>query len=484
MIRPGAWLGLPPGVPDPLYDLGLWRDLLTLVAAAAAWLLAQERRAAALVASVIFAVLAIGFWVLALGRAYGVFVDSEITRWAADVSVAARAGGAEGFLVGEPGIGAPWTLLAASGIPAHLLILSGTLAPLVLVPAIALVIAVLGSPRPAWLGATLWLAASTGSLEVLRGMGLVDGAWSRPVASAALVLAVALVLLAGRLMPAAAWPVGAAIVVLVGALPAVDSTTLALADALWLLTFDQWPWFVLAGIGLARTSPAARALLLGGAIGSVAGSLVGGGAWVAHGAYRVGIILAAAAGLEVVTEKLALAARAQGGRVALATPARLLAAAVFAAMAGGFLAWWDPWRLDPTARASAEPVAPALDEAMAWVRANTDPQGTFVAAADFAPAVAVLGGRRLLRAPGLATAPDEERRLRTERAVVAGRVVPDLVRRYRLRYVLAAPGDFLEHGLDDPVDLVGRGGLRLLYVNARGMRIYELPPPGPSEAVK
>lgn len=483
MIRPGAWLGLLPGVPDPLYDLGLWRDLLTLVAAAVAWLLAKGRTGSAFAASVVFAVLAIGFWVLALGRAYGVFVDPEITRWAAHVSVAARAGGAEGFLVGEPGIGAPWTLLAASGVPAELLILSGTLAPLVLIPAIALVIVVLGSPRPAWLATILWLAASTGSLAALRGLGLVDGAWRRPVASAALILMTVLVLLAARALPARAAFVTGVGIVLLACRPGIDATVLGTADALLLLTLDQWPWLVPAGVGLMRGDRAARALAAGGAVAVLAAPWSGGGAWLGHGAYRIGLLLFAATGLVVLADKVALAIGAPEGRVRLATPPRLLALVVFAAMAGGFLVWWDPWRMDPIARASAEPVAPALDEAMAWVRANTDPQGTFVASADFVPAVAVLGGRRVLRAPGLAAAPDDERRLRAERAILTGRAVPDLVRRYGLRYVFAAPGDFVAHGLADPIDLLGRGGLRLLYVNARGMRVYELPP-GPSEAVK
>jgi len=264
-------------------------------------------------------------------------------------------------------------------------------------------------------------------------------------------------------------------VVVAGAVLGHDGTGLGLGPALLLMTFDQWPWVIPAAVGWARSEPAERALLIGGASCVLASSVLGGGAWIGHGAFRIGLLLAAARGLAFMAETLA------PKRVA---PPTVLALVVFAAMSGGFLVWWDPFRMDEVARDSAPPVAPALEDAMEWVQANTAPEGSFVASAHYAAAVAVLGGRRVLRAPGLAEAPDEERRLRTERAIVAGRAVPELIRRYGLRYVLAAPGDFDEHGLVDPIDLQGRGGLRLRYVNDRGLRIYELPETGPPPAVK
>jgi hypothetical protein len=482
MIRPGSWLGLPAGVPDPLYDLGYWRDLLTLVAAAAAWLHGRDRGRSGFAAAVVFGVFAIGFWVLALGRPYGVLVDPALTRWAADVSVLAEAGGADGFLAGEPGLGAPWTTLAALGTPRALLLLSGTLTPLLLVPALALGAAGLASPARAWIAATLFMAAGPGSLDALRGLGLVDGAWRRPLASAFLLAAVGLVLLASRLLPArAALGLAVVAVVVAGALGA-DGARLGLPDSVPLLTLDQWPWALAALLGARHVGPGAAGLLAGGGLAVLASPLLGGGAWIGHGAYRLGLLVAAAEGLGVLAEGLAAAAGRGVPRVA--TAPRVLAVLAFAALAGGFLVWRDPFRMDPVARASAEPFAPALEDAMAWVRANTAPQGTFVASAEFAPAVAILGGRRVLRSPGLAVAPDDERRLRAERAILAGRDVPDLVRRYGLGYVLAAPGDFARHGIQDPIELEGRGGMRLLYLNARGIRIYEIPRPGASGAVK
>ena len=143
-------------------------------------------------------------------------------------------------------------------------------------------------------------------------------------------------------------------------------------------------------------------------------------------------------------------------------------------IAGSFLTWWDPPRMDPLARTSLEPIPDGLAETMDWVRSSTDPQGVFVAGEDYAPAVAVLGGRRVLRAPTLFTAADEERRLRTERAVLSGRRVDGLLRRYGVRYVLLAPGQFRDHRLAEPWGIES-AGFPPLYESRSGLRVYELP---------
>ena len=152
----------------------------------------------------------------------------------------------------------------------------------------------------------------------------------------------------------------------------------------------------------------------------------------------------------------------------------MLGAIVAVTIAGSFLTWWDPPRTDPLARLSLEPIPDGLTDAMDWVRASTDPGGVFVAGEDYAAAVAVLGGRRVLRAPTLLTAPDDERRLRTERAILSGRRVDELVRRYGVRYVLLAPGQFRDHGLREPWAMES-AGLPLLYRSPSGLRVYELP---------
>src|SRR5207249_4287107 len=80
--------GRPPGEPDIDLHAGLLRYLL--LALALLWVLAalQGRRAAFLLAGVVFVLVASGFWIAALGRPYGLFVDPEITRREANMSVA------------------------------------------------------------------------------------------------------------------------------------------------------------------------------------------------------------------------------------------------------------------------------------------------------------------------------------------------------------------------------------------------------------
>ena len=80
ITRAGALLGLPPGVPDPVWHIAFWRDLLVVLALAAAASEARGRRALALGIATLFAILAVGFWVAALGRPYGVLSDPGTTR--------------------------------------------------------------------------------------------------------------------------------------------------------------------------------------------------------------------------------------------------------------------------------------------------------------------------------------------------------------------------------------------------------------------
>ena len=179
----------------------------------------------------------------------------------------------------------------------------------------------------------------------------------------------------------------------------------------------------------------------------------------------------------LATHGLRVLADEASARALLATrlAARMGSAAlVLATLAGSMVVWWEPTRLDPVARASLDPVSPGALEAMAWLRANTPPSAVIVAGEDYAPSVAVLGGRRVLRAPTLAVASDEERRLRAQRALLAGRPVPDLVERYGLRYVLTAPGQFRDEGPPDAKGLAGRAGLRLVYASPRGVQVYEI----------
>lgn len=480
ILHPGGLVGLPAGVLSVTYDVAWWRELLLILALAAGVSEARARRGAALGFAVAYAVLAVGFWVAALGRPYGVLVDPDATRWAADVSVSGWAGGSERFLAGEPGGGSVWTSLARRLRP-DLVILIPTVLPLLVLPAAALAIAWLWGRPEAGLAAILWVGGATSTLDALRGTGFLTGLWSRPLASLSWVVAAAAVFIVARLPLFRRTP--AAIGVLVVSSWAVlgrRGPTLGLADALLTLTLDNHVWLLL-GAGLRRRrDPAACALVVGGAVLVLARALGGpGDAWAGSAFFRLGLVLAATEW--VVANAPALAPTRWPERIAR-TSARLgvvverlpQAAIVVLVLAGGLIAWWDPPRTDPVARESLEPVPEALAEAMDWLRTHTPPSASVLAAESYAGAVPILGGRRVLRAPGLLTASDEERRLRLQRAVLTGHPPPALLQRYGLGYLFIALGDFRDEGVTQPEDLDALAALRLVYANAKGMRVYEI----------
>jgi len=156
-------------------------------------------------------------------------------------------------------------------------------------------------------------------------------------------------------------------------------------------------------------------------------------------------------------------------------PLSLGLAVLFASsVPGSFLAWWDPPKLDPVAKASLAPLSPNLLGPMDWVRRETPREAVFIASEEYSAALLALAGRRVLRAPLLEEARDDERRVRTERVTLSGRDPGPLRTRYRVSHVLVAPGDFRAHGLRAPEELEGRGRFRRLYADAEGLRVYAL----------
>ena len=480
ILGPGGLLGLPPGVPSPTWDVAWWRDLLVLAALAAAWSEARARRGAALAFAILFALLAVAFWVAALARPYGVLVDARTTAWAADVSVAGWSGGEDRFLAGETAPPGVWRFLARHLRP-DLVLLIPTLMPLIILPTGGLAVAFLWDKREARLAAILWIGAATGALDAARGVAFVPLLWSRPRASLLWVATAAVVFLVARLgVPARLRVALGVAVVLAWALLGRGGPDLGLADTAWALTLDSHLWLVLGALGLRRTrDPAASALVGGGALLALVRSAGGpGDVWAGAAFCRLGLVLAAAAEIEAIASGLASAFddRFRGAMARLGlVPDRLPQAVVVAlVLAGGFLAWWDPVRTDPIARASLEPVSETLMDTMGWLRTHTPAEAVILADDDYASAIPVLAGRRVLRAPLLLAASDEERRLRLQRTVLAGRPTAALLQRYGLRYVFIAPGQFRSEGVVDPEDLDRLDGLRLVYENGKGMRVYEV----------
>jgi len=480
ILRPGAILGLPEGVPDAVFHVVALRYLLLLLALLWALAALKGRGRIVLLAGLAFATAAVGFWVLALGRPYGLFVDGPITRAAAEASVVAASGSrAETFLAGEAAPATAPVVLAGLGVPASILIVAPTFMPLVLLAVTAVLIYVACPDRAqAPVAASLWLAFSTGDLETLRGMGIVPGAWSHPWPAVA---AIALVLLALLPVPAlarAAAVVGAGFFLL--RLPMVGEAVprFGIAQAALLLTLDQGPWLPLAAWGLWRGAwAAARGLVAAGAALVLAGSLGLVDVWGGHVLYRIGLLLAACGPVDVLARRMGEALQAARPSLSRHGEAAWLGRAVLVAafVPGSFLAWWSPVRLDPVAEASVYPHSSRIVAVADWIRAGTPPGASFLAPPDYGPDIAVLAGRRVLRAPALGEAADEVRRQRVERLVLAGRPPEGPLRYYNLRYVFLAPGGFPDHGIRGPEDLESRGGFALRHA-ADEFRIYELTP--------
>jgi hypothetical protein len=479
ILRPGALMGLPEGVPDPVFHVVALRWTLLLLALVWAAAAARARGLAVLGAGLLFAFVASGFWVLALGRPYGLFVDTVATRAAAEASVvSASASRAETFLAGEAAPRTPAVVLAGWGVPANALILFPTLLPPFFLAAVAvLVYAAYPDRSQAPLASSLWLAFSTGDLETLRGMGILPGLWAHPWSALAVL---GLALLALLPLPPA-WRlsmVGAAGLLLLRAPFVGDpSTHLGLAPSCLLLTLDQAVWLPLAAWGLWRGAwVVARVLVSVGAalvLAAVAWPAVD--AWAGHAVYRLGLILAACGPVDLLIGRVGQSLAAVPSLSRYRDTRSLGLAALLASLApASFLAWWNPVRLDPLAEASVYAQASRIAAVMDWMRTATPSDAVFLAPPAYGPDIAVLAGRRVLRAPLLGEAPDEVRRQRVEQRVLAGK--PSSKRDYyNLRYVFLPPGGFPDHDIGDAEDLERRPGFVLRYA-ADEFRIYELTP--------
>lgn len=478
-MRPGELLGLPPGVPDLLAQAPALRYLLVGSAVLWALVLARARPWLGLLAGVLFFEVAAGFWVLGLGRPYGLLADPAATRRAAEIGVAAAAGGPEGFLVDVPAPGWWSVRLAHRGVSPFWLLIGPTLLPMVAPVVVALLVHVLARPpEPAARAALLWLAFGTGDLDAVRGVGFLPGLWSRPASAVAFLVAVAGLLLAMRAAPVRRLWIGAAALLIPAAAASPAGVSLPLGGALLALTFDQWIWLVLGGIGLARGADAvARALAAAGAAVLLLGALVpalGLDAWTGHAFYRLGLLLAAAGPAGEWCVRVGEWLK-RWPRLAPLRAERLgLAALVTVAVPGAFVTWWDPVAMDPVADESRLPLRPVLTDALAWIRRETPATAVFAASPVHAPAVAALGGRRVLRAPSLVTTADDSERWVLEQHLLEGHAPRRTLPRWGVSHLFLAPGDYADRGLAGPELLDGAPHLRLRYRNAEGYRVYEV----------
>jgi len=307
-------------------------------------------------------------------------------------------------------------------------------------------------------------------------VGFVPGLWAHPGSGLLILGIVAVVLVVGRrpLREVAATALGggatAAWLLVKGPFEG-----LGLPDAALLLTLDQVPWCVLAVWAWPRSAtPAARALIVGGAaLVFLSAVPLGVDAWGSHALYRFGLLLASAGPVTTLAARAGDWLVRRPGFARFASLRLGTALLVLACAPVCFLTWWTPIRIDPLMNGSREPLSDRLREAMAWVRSRTPPTAVFLASPDYAPYVAVLGGRRVLRAPGLAVADDDIRRDRAEDKLLRGRP-GKLGSLYGLTHVFIGPGDFLDYGIASPEELEKRGRFRLLYRDSSDLRVYEI----------
>jgi hypothetical protein len=476
VIPPRDLLGLP--APERLLDEAVLRWVMLLGALALAWLAVRVSGRAAALAALALCAVPVLYWIAALGRPFGLLEDADATRRLALVAVRSQAPGAVSWLAKDPL--PPWGLAALMPPgPIDTLVALPSFAPLVALLGVALVLLASVPSSRAPLAAVLWLAAGSGGLDWLRGGGLLPGAWRQPEAAFLLPASVAMLALAGRLPRAPAALLAAVGAGLMALAPAGEP--LGPLEALLLLTVDQGFW---SGPLIGRLLPRVRAALPRPDRGGLWLAAVGAGLVVAASAgapvnlwggamlFRCGLLLLAAHDLPALVPRLAgFWERAP----LVADPARVaLVLSLAFLLPGGVLAWWDPARGDAQFRASSEAVTPAYAPLVRFIRDQTPPGSVFIASADYAPVVATLGGRPVLRAPSLGEASDDPLRRRVEGAILGGRRYPPAAPDYGVRYVVVGLGDFAARGIRRPEDLEGRAGLVRRYADARGYRVYEV----------
>jgi hypothetical protein len=482
-LRPADLLGLPAA--DLVHDVALFRYVMVVLAVAWALVVARAKPVVAVASGGLYALVAAGFWVTLLGRPYGLFADPAVTRRVAECAVAAASGGWEGILSGEParGIGA-W--LGRHGIAPPLLMLGPTLLAPLVVPVVGQLLYHFWSRRDrAWVGALLWLAFASGDLDALRGPALLPGLWAHPLGALGFVATAGLVLVGTRDPRGRRWVVAGMAVFaawlgagLFWAAVGESVTPLGPFARASLVTLDQGLWLPLGWYGLLRRGePASRALVLAGLALFVLP--LGVEPWGPLALYRLGLILAAAAPAAELCTFAGRRLKEAQARLAEIPDVRVGAAAALLALApGSFPVWWPPVQLDAVFAESLDPVPTTVAEVADAVRAHTPPSAVVLAGREYAPAVAALAGRRVLRAPALAPAPDDGARWKAEERTLAGRPDAPAARPYGVTHVLMAIGDFAEHGLTSPEELASLPGFELVWQHAEGIRLYAVRPIG------
>ena len=145
---------------------------------------------------------------------------------------------------------------------------------------------------------------------------------------------------------------------------------------------------------------------------------------------------------------------------------------------GGIRRGWIPWRGQP----GADPRR--ARRRMDWIRANTDPAACSWPARITPPRWPSSAGGACCARRRCSPLPDDERRVRAERAVLSGRRVDTFCGRYGVRYVLLAPGSSADHRLAEPWAIESAGLGRSSISTRAGCACTSCRRPPDNDAVK
>jgi hypothetical protein len=486
-LRPGAWLGLPTGWPDPIDDAALLRLVLVSIAILCGILVARAHKKAAFVSGVSFAICAIGFWFACLERPYGLLVDPERDVALCEIAVHSVAEQPEsGCVLGTPSVSHLYAGLgqvgARLGLPLDALLSLPSLLPLVSFVIMGALLALFSGMRSAsCLILATWFALAATQLDFVLGSGGLTTLWRQPVPMFLLPLPAAVALgIAHRtrsVVSGQVWvPLALSLIGLAVAGLTSDGSRFSLGHALREAWLAPGLWTLVGWVGAVRRprGPALGFLAAGlvqFTLGSTLLSLEPAwcGAW-----YRVGLVLGTAALLQELLEPAARRFLPRGGLGASSPRALVEGLLVAALLSGSTLMWWNPHRADTVMSASTLGESPRLLAAMQWIRDSTPTRAGFLASPQYGTAITVLTGRRVFRAPSLTVTPNDARRRAIERRLLWRSLERRPAKRLGITHVFVGPGDRAGDGgwaPDQP-----SSALALLHSDHWGFDVYALAP--------
>jgi hypothetical protein len=355
----------------------------------AATLWARAQRQSAWFVFTATTTLALWYWLSQVAPPFGLGSDPALSRLWAQTGVNAELGRSDlGFVWGTSAVKSPIAILAALGLPARIAFRAAEFGACVLLLVLTILpFAVLGSRTTACFASTLAMSGG-----IWPGQSIVEEALAQPGLTAAAILLLLVLGLAGRLARARSR-------LLIARISRSAPGSIGVA-------------VFLASVTGAIASSGASALLLAGAS------------------------IALASPLRAVVRCFA----------GSPTRARLAEACIaLAVFSGSGLFWWNPPRTNPLFLA-ARNTDIAMVKPVEWLRANVEREAVVLSSSHYGATLAARTGRRVLHLlrPGdadAAPAAEPARRARFNRSVLEGRPLARLAEHYGVTHLFLGPGE-------------------------------------------